>query len=40
MQLNSIRNCKKKKKKKELKKKKALLVAKNRRLQLNEAKIL
>jgi hypothetical protein len=33
MQLNSIRNCKKKKKKK-------LLFAKNRGLQLNQAKIL
>ena len=32
MQLNSIRNCKKKKK--------TLLVAKNRGLQLNKAKIL
>jgi hypothetical protein len=34
MQLNSIRNCKKKKKKKKL------LVAKNRGLELNQAKIL
>jgi hypothetical protein len=41
MQLNSIRNCKKKKKKKKKKmQKNAFLVAKNRGLQLNQAKIL
>ena len=39
MQLNSIRDCKNKIKKKE-RKKKVFLVAKNRGLQLNQAKIL